>query len=68
VGRLDNAHDAVAAWRDNGWDDLSPKTARHYEGIWSIRIAPTIGRRPIATIGPYDVERFYRSLKKLSQK
>jgi integrase len=56
-------NDAVAAWRDNGWDDLSPKTARHYESIWRVHIEPSIGRRKIAGLGPYDIERFYRSLK-----
>jgi len=56
-------NDAIEAWRDNGWDDLSPKTARHYESIWKVHIEPSIGRRKIATLGPYDVERYYRSLK-----
>jgi integrase len=56
-------NDAVAAWRENGWDDLSPKTARHYESIWRVHIAPTIGRRRIASVSAYDVERYYRSPK-----
>jgi integrase len=62
-GRTTTINDAIASWRDNGWDDLSPKTARHYESIWRVHVAPTIGRRKIATLGTYDVERFYRSLK-----
>lgn len=62
-GPATTINDAVAAWRDNGWDDLSPKTARHYESIWRVHIAQTIGRRRIASLGPYDVERHYRSLK-----
>jgi integrase len=62
-GPATTVNDAVAAWRDNGWDDLSPKTARHYESIWKVHIAPTIGRRRIAILGTYDVERYYRSLK-----
>jgi integrase len=56
-------NDSIEAWRDNGWDDLSPKTVRHYESIWRVHIEPTIGRRQIASLGTYDVERFYRSLK-----
>jgi integrase len=56
-------NDAIEAWRDNGWDDLSPKTARHYESIWQVHIKPAIGRRRIASLGTYDVERYYRSLK-----
>jgi len=62
-GSTTTINDAVIAWRDNGWDDLSPKTARHYESIWKVHIAPTIGRRKIAVLGTYDVERYYRSLK-----
>ena len=62
-GPATTVNDAVAAWRDNGWDDLSPKTTRHYESIWKVHIAPTIGRRRIAILGTYDVEHYYRSLK-----
>ncbi len=62
-GSTTTINDAVIAWRDNGWDDLSPKTARHYESIWKVHVAPTIGRRKIAVLGTYDVERYYRSLK-----
>jgi integrase len=56
-------NDAIAAWRDNGWDDLSPKTVRHYESTWKVHIERSIGRRKIASLSAYDVERFYRSLK-----
>ena len=62
-GPATTINDAIAAWRDNGWDDLSPKTARHYESIWRVHIAQTIGRRRVASLGPYDVERHYRTLK-----
>lgn len=62
-GPATTVNDAVAAWRHNGWDDLSPKTARHYESIWRVHIEGSIGRRKIATLTTYDVERFYRSLK-----
>lgn len=53
----------IAAWRDNGWDDLSPKTVRGYESTWRVHIRDGIGRRRIAALGTYDIERFYRSLK-----
>ncbi len=62
-GPATTVNDAIRAWRDNGWDDLSPKTIRHYESVWKVHIAPTIGRRRIASLGTYDVERYYRSLK-----
>src|SRR5438270_797813 len=35
-------NDAIAAWRDNGWEDLSPKTTRHYESIWRVHIKPRV--------------------------
>ncbi|MGH9109456.1 MAG: tyrosine-type recombinase/integrase [Acidimicrobiales bacterium] len=62
-GPTTTVNDAILAWRDNGWEDLSPKTTRHYESIWKVHIAGSIGRRRIADLSTYDVERFYRSLK-----
>jgi hypothetical protein len=62
-GPTTTVNDTIDTWRANGWDDLSPKTARHYESIWRVHIEPTIGRRRIVELGTYDVERFYRSLK-----
>jgi hypothetical protein len=56
-------NDAIAAWRDNGWDDLSPTTTERYEQIWRTYIADRIGPRKIVTIGPYEVEQFFRELK-----
>ncbi len=35
-------NDAIAAWRDNGWEDLSPNTRRHYESIWKVHIEGSI--------------------------
>jgi integrase len=66
-GPTTTVNDAIAAWRDNGWDDLSPKTARHYESVWRVHIAGSIGRRRIAGLNTYDVERYYRSLKTAGQ-
>jgi integrase len=57
----------LEAWRDNGWDDLSPKTSRRHESAWEVHIRRSIGRRRIASIGPYDVERYFRSLKSAGQ-
>jgi integrase len=62
-GPATTVNDAIRAWRDNGWDDLSPKTVRHYESVWRVHIEPAIGRRRIAGLGPYDVDCYYRSLK-----
>jgi len=56
-------NDAIEAWRDNGWDDLSPKTAGRYESCWENHIRSSIGRQRIASIGPYEVEKYFRQLK-----
>jgi len=56
-------NDAIAGWRENGWQDLSPTTAQRYESVWRVHIRDTIGCRRIESVGPYDVERFFRKLK-----
>ena len=47
---------AIEGWKQNGWQDLSPSTTRRYTSIWTTHIKNSIGRRTIATLGPYDVE------------
>ena len=54
---------AIKAWQDNGWQDLSPSTTLRYASIWTTHIKDSIGRRQIATLGPYDVELYLRRLK-----
>ena len=54
---------AIEAWRQNGWQDLSPSTTRRYQSIWSTHIKNSIGRRLIASLGSYDVELYLRGLK-----
>ncbi len=49
-------NDAIAGWRENGWQDLSPTTARRYESVWRVHIRDTIGCRRIESLEPYDVE------------
>jgi integrase len=56
-------NDAIAGWRDNGWADLSPLTTARYENVWKVHIREGIGRRRLASVGPYDVERYFRQLK-----
>jgi integrase len=56
-------NDAIEGWRLNGWDDLSPTTRRRYEGIWGRYVRDSIGRRRIAVLTPWDVERYLRRLK-----
>ena len=56
-------NDAIVAWRDNGWADLSPSTTRRYESLWKVQIKNSIGRRRIASLSSYDVEKYLRSLK-----
>jgi integrase len=62
-GPATTINDAIAGWRENGWQDLSPLTSARYESIWKVHIADAIGRRRIVSIGPYDVERYFRDLK-----
>ena len=38
-------NDAIAGWRANGWDDLSPVTVRRYEDVWKRHSARGIGKR-----------------------
>jgi integrase len=54
---------AFAAWKLNGWQDLSPSTTRRYESIWQVHIEHSIGLRKISELGAYDFERFFRKLK-----
>ncbi|MGH9131887.1 MAG: tyrosine-type recombinase/integrase [Acidimicrobiales bacterium] len=62
-GPTTTINDAIKGWRDNGWDDLSPSTIRRYESMWKVHIHDSIGRRRIASLGPYDIERYFRELK-----
>ena len=62
-GVTTTVNDAIAAWKENGWDDLSPKTTLRYESVWANHIKDSIGRERIATLGTYDVERYFRELK-----
>ena len=62
-GPTTTVNDAIAAWRENGWEDLSPKTAGRYESCWENHIRKSIGRQRIASLGPYEVERYFRQLK-----
>jgi hypothetical protein len=54
---------AILAWRENGWQDLSPSTTRRYESIWTKHIKDSIGRRRIISLGSYDIELYLRGLK-----
>ena len=56
-------NDAIAGWKDNGWEDLSPSTVRRYENMWMKHIHSSIGRQRLATLSPYDVEKYFRRLK-----
>lgn len=62
-GPTTTINDAITAWKENGWEDLSPKTARGHEEIWRRYIQETIGRKRISALNPYDVEKYFRSLK-----
>ena len=56
-------NDAIAGWRHNGWEDLSPVTVRRYENLWKVHIEKTIGKRRIAALTSYEVEQYFRKLK-----
>lgn len=62
-GPTTTINDAIEGWKRNGWQDLSPNTVRGYEGVWRRNVRDSIGRRRIATLSPYDVERYFRDLK-----
>ena len=55
-------NDAILAWKENGWEDLSPKTIRDYEGFCRRHIEGTIGKKSISAIGVFEVEKYFRSL------
>jgi integrase len=56
-------NDAIEGWKQNGWADLSPVTVRRYDNVWKVHIEKTIGKRRLATLTPYEVERYFRKLK-----
>ena len=60
-------NDAISAWERNGWEDLSPSTVRRYRSIWRVHVRDTIGRKRIKALGPYEVEHYFRQLKKQGQ-
>jgi len=62
-GPATTINDAITGWKANGWDDLSPSTTRRYDSIWTTHIKNAIGRRKIASLSPFDVEVYFRSLK-----
>lgn len=62
-GRATTVNDAIAGWMENGWQDLSPSTVRRYRSLVKTHIEEAIGKRPIASLSPYDVELFLRTLK-----
>jgi integrase len=63
-GPTTTVNDAIGAWRDNGWEDLSPKTRRDYETTWNRYIAKSIGEQRIATLTTFEIERRLRELKR----
>lgn len=56
-------NDAIAAWKQNGWQDLSPTTTRRYTSIWKTHIRDSIGKEAIVSLSPFNVERYFRDLK-----
>lgn len=63
-GPSTTVNDAIEGWKENGWEDLSPLTVRRYENVWKVHIRSTIGRRRISSLNAYDIERFFRDMKR----
>ncbi|WP_298443211.1 site-specific integrase [Ferrimicrobium sp.] len=55
-------NEAIEAWKNNGWADLSPKTQLSYNDLWTRYIHNDLGTRPIASTGIYEVEQYLRRL------
>ena len=55
-------NDAILAWKQNGWQDLSPKTVTDYESLYRLHIRDKVGRKPIAKIGVFELEAYFRAL------
>jgi integrase len=66
-GPASTINDALAAWQANGWEDLSPYTTKRYQSLWDVHIRDDIGRRRIASLSSYDLERWYREMKRSGQ-
>ena len=62
-GRSTTINEAMEAWKQNGWGDLSPVTVRRYENVWRLHIERSVGKERIASLTPYDVEQYFRQLK-----
>lgn len=62
-GPATTINEAISGWKANGWDDLSPVTSRRYDSIWKLHIENAIGKKRIASLNPYDVEKYLRKLK-----
>ena len=60
-------NDAIEGWKLNGWADLSPNTTKRYQSLWDTHISAGIGARRIAATRPYEVERFFRTMKAAGQ-
>ena len=55
-------NDAILAWKQNGWQDLSPKTVTDYESLYRLHIKDKLGQKPIAKIGVFELEAYFRTL------
>lgn len=66
-GPTTTVNDAIAAWKRNGWEDLSPSTTARYESLWKVHIRESVGRKPIAALSSYELERWFRELKRTGQ-
>ncbi len=63
-GRDTTINQAIEGWKRNGWEDLSPNTTNRYDGIWRNYISESIGKRKIVSLTPYEVESYFRDLKR----
>ena len=55
-------NDAISAWKQNGWQDLSPKTVSDYESLYRLHIKDRIGSKRISATGVFELEAYFRTL------
>jgi len=54
--------EAVEAWYASAASPLKPKTRASYRGLIDVRILPYLGRRPVASLLPSDVQKWVNEL------
>ena len=56
--------DLLEQWLSFARDDLSPKTVLETRGFMDRNLLPALGDIPLSRLGPHDIDRLYRTLRK----